>query len=99
MLPAAATGRNRECFRIRIKGLCINNTVPIYNLTNHFPYHPVTFIVPFSDDLSDKGGRLKTYFPAFSAANRSAIRLLRLKSSNSFNFANCAASVLLCTAF
>ena len=53
----------------------------------------------FSDDLSDKEGRLKTYFPAFSAANRSAIRLLRLKSSNSFNFANCAASVLLCTAF
>ena len=53
----------------------------------------------FSDDLPDKGGRLKTYFPAFNAANRSAIRLLRLKSSNSFNFANCAASVLLCTAF
>ena len=98
MLPAAATGRNRECFRIRTKGLCINNTVPIYNLTKHFLYQPVTF-VPFSDDLSDKEGRLKTYFPAFNAANRSAIRLLRLKSSNSFNFANCAASVLLCTAF
>ena len=53
----------------------------------------------FSDDLICLGGRLKTYFPTFNAANRSAIRLLRLKSSNSFNFANCAASVLLCTAF